>query len=155
MVPDHEGIPQMGGLALTASYPDQLNTTQFPQITAHGARFLDGPLSLCAGLKRWFAATIWQIDNPLSMQLQQGHTATHLFEFAIGARPIQPLADSKGKSPPREGRLRFNRYIYFTDHLVREMLTTNQHENKLNTLPPLVSSKNLWDMDSFTKGEAY
>jgi hypothetical protein len=153
MISAHEGIPQTGGITLTAPYSYQLNTTQFPQITANSANLLNGPLSLCAGLKRWFGSTLGQLDNPLSMQFQQGHTATHLFEFAIGTSPIQPLANSKGKSSARDRWLRFNRFIYFTDHLVRKMLTANQHENKLNILASPVSSKNLWDMVSLQKGE--
>jgi hypothetical protein len=86
------------------------------------------------------------------MHFQQGHTATHLFEFAIGACPIQPSANSNGQSSPRDCGLRFNRFIYFTDYLIRKMLTANQHGNKLNMLASPVSSKNLWDMDSFAKG---
>jgi hypothetical protein len=153
MVAFHQSIPYPGGFALTASYPYQFNTTQFLQITAHRANLLNGPLSLYAGLKRWFAITLRQLQNPLSLHFQQGHTATHLFEFAIGAFPIKPLANSKGKSPPRDRGLGSNRFIYFTDYLVRKVLTANQHGNKLNMLAPPVSSKNLWDMDSFAKGD--
>jgi hypothetical protein len=141
MVAFHKSIPYPGGFAFTAPYPYQLNTTQFPQITAHRAHLLNEPLSLCAGLKRRFGRTLGQLDNPLSMHFQQGYTATHLFKFAIGASPIQPLANSKGKSSSRARWLRINRLIYFTDHFVRKMLTANQHGNKLTHWHPLCPAK--------------
>ena len=141
MISVHQDIPQTRCLTFTASYPYQLNPAQFPQIAANRVNLLNGPLALWAGLKRWFGSTLGQIDNPLSMQFQQGHTATHFFKSAIGACPIQPLANSKGKCSPRNRGLRFNRFIYFTDHLVRKMLTANQHENILTHWHPLCPAK--------------
>jgi hypothetical protein len=152
MVTTHQRIPQTRDFTFTASDPYQFNISQLLKITAHRVNWLKTLLSLWAGLKQWLGFTLGQLDKALSIQFQQGHTTTHLFGFAIGACPIKPLANSKGKSSARNRWLTGHRCIYFTNHLVRKLLTANQHGLKITYCHSLCPEKNVGHGQFFKGG---
>jgi hypothetical protein len=154
MIPLQECFPQTGDFTFTASYSDQLNNTQFLQITANRLNLLKGLILFTPGLKQPLDATLWQRYHAFPMQFQQSNTATHLFGLAGGIFPVKPLTYLKGKASTGNRWLSFHCTMYLPDYFIRKILTANQHGEKLPYWHLLCPAKKCGTWSGYDKGVA-
>ena len=105
MIRLHQLIPETGQRAVLALNKNQFDLSQRLQPTAKR-------LNLWKRQRRPFFLNHSPVANPRlrkremppTVQLQQGHPTAHLLRLAIGALPVEPLADAQRQCPTRYRR---------------------------------------------------